>query len=112
MRKAFIAITVLALFGACKHSTAPMNTANEPTIISISRNTFSPNNATVRAGNLVYWRNNDQVTHRVVLDDRRYDSSDIAPGSIGCGLIVNDAGTHTYHDMNNPSLTGTLTVTP
>ena len=112
MKKAFIAITLLVVFGACRHSsTAPMNSANQPTIITIGSSMFSPSTVNVRAGNLVYWKNNDRVTHRIVLDDRRYDSSDIAPGQIGCGLIVNDAGMHSYHDMNYPAMTGTITVT-
>ena len=114
MKKTIIAVTLLLLCSACRHSsTAPMNTENQPTVITIGGNQmFSPSNVTVRSGNLVYWRNNDRVAHRIVLDDHRYDSSDIAPGAIGCGLIVNDAGTHTYHDANNPNMTGTITVTP
>ena len=88
-----------------------MNPANQATIITIGSTMFSPTNVTVRAGSPVYWRNSDRSTHRIVLDDRRYDSSDIMPGSLGCGLILTDAGTHAYHDLNNPALTGTITVT-
>jgi plastocyanin len=115
MKKPLIAMA-LFLAVACAHyhatQTAPVNPANQATIINIGTNqSFSPNNVTVRAGSPVYWKNTDTTTHRIVLDDRRYDSSDIAPGSIGCGLILTDAGTHAYHDVNNPSMTGTITVT-
>ena len=114
MRNLSIAATILLLSGCSMFhrapAPAPVNPANQATIISIGGSQFSPMNATVRAGSPIYWRNQDGTTHRIVLDDRRYDSSDIAPGALGCGLILNDAGTHAYHDLNNPSLNGTITV--
>jgi plastocyanin len=115
MKKSSIAIAIFVLAAGCHWNSsqpdAPMNPANQATIITIGNTTLSPTNVTVRAGSPVYWRNSDHSTHRIVLDDRRYDSSDIAPGSLGCGLILSDAGTHAYHDLNNPALTGTITVT-
>lgn len=121
MKKPLIAVAVLLLASACGHhlfhhhaaaaETAPMNPANMATIISIGGNQmFSPSSVIVRSGSPIYWRNSDRTTHRIVLDDRRYDSSDIAPGALGCGLILTDAGVHAYHDLNNPSMTGTITV--
>ena len=115
MKKPALALAVL-LVAACSHfhsqpATAPVNPANQATIISIGSNQISPMNVTVRAGSPVYWKNMDTTTHRIVLDDARYDSSDIVPGALGCGLILSDAGTHTYHDLRNPSMTGTITVT-
>lgn len=116
--KQFALLFAVLLVAGCSmfHSqpapTAPVNPANQATIINIGpSHSFSPMTVTVRAGSPVYWKNNDTSTHRIVLDDRRYDSSDITPGSIGCGLILTDAGTHAYHDINNPSMTGTITVT-
>ena len=121
MKKPLIALAVLLMATACGHmfhhttataDTAPMNPANMATIISIGGNQmFSPSTVTVRAGSPIYWRNSDRTTHRIVLDDKRYDSSDITPGALGCGLILTDAGVHPYHDLNNPSMTGTITVT-
>lgn len=117
MKKSLIAIAVVLLAAGCSHfrrstDVAPVNPANQATIISIGGNqAFSPSNVTVRAGSPIYWKNVDRTTHRIVLDDRRYDSSDITPGAIGCGLILTDAGTHTYHELNNPGMTGTITVT-
>jgi len=113
MTKSISAVAVLLLASACAHYTAPPPApANQATVITIGHNQmFSPTNVTVRAGSAVYWRNSDRTTHRIVLDDQRYDSSDIAPGALGCGLILSDAGTHAYHDVNNPSMSGTITVT-
>lgn len=118
MRKTILLLAALVLVTGCSffHRTpdvAPVPSSSaqsQATIINIGQG-FSPNNVAVRAGSVVYWKNNDQMTHRIVLDDRRYDSSDIAPGRIGCGLILSDTGTHGYHDLNNPSWTGTITVT-
>ena len=114
MKKSLITIAAVLFAAGCAHhaTVAPVNPANQATIINIGgAQSFSPSMVTVRAGSPIYWRNNDRTTHRVVLDDRRYDSSDIAPGALGCGLILTDAGTHTYHDLNNPGMTGTITVT-
>lgn len=118
MKKSLLVLAVLLIASGCsmfhrsgQPDSAPMSPANQATIITIGNTQLSPANATVRAGSPIYWRNSDHMTHRIVLDDRRYDSADIAPGSIGCGLILSDAGTHAYHDLNNPALTGTITVT-
>ena len=121
MKRAILSLAVLALAG-CSYmpfhrdsspASAPATVTDQAhTIITISPDRmFSPRNVTVRAGSVIYWKNNDSMTHRIVLDDRRYDSADITPGRIGCGLILNDAGTHAYHDANNPAMSGTITVT-
>jgi len=118
MKRPIAAIAILVLGAACAHrhtamaTAAPMEPANQYTIVNIGGTpAVSPSVVTVRAGNAVYFKNAGSTTHRIVLDDRRYDSSDIAPGALGCGLILSDAGTHTFHDLNNPSMTGTIVVT-
>ena len=118
MKRLLAAIGGLLLAAACAHhsattsASAPMEPANQATIITIGNGqAFSPGTVTVRSGSAIYWRNSDRMTHRIVLDDHRYDSADITPGSLGCGLILSDTGTHTYHDLNNPSMTGTIVVT-
>ena len=42
---------------------------------------FSPNPATLPAGQIVVWHNIDNTTHRVVLNDRSVDTGDLAPGA-------------------------------
>src|SRR6476646_2037980 len=41
---------------------------------------FSPNPATLPAGQMVVWHNADITTHHVVLNDRSVDTGDLAPG--------------------------------
>jgi plastocyanin len=114
MKKSWIAVLVLVLTG-CGHwfhtsdNTPAMS--DQATIININGNQFSPGTVTVPAGRTVYWKNSDGRTHRIVLDNRQYDSSDIYAGSIGCGLVLSEAGTYAYHDLNNPSMPGTIVVT-
>jgi plastocyanin len=114
MRKALLVVSLLALVHCAHFRPAapppPSNMPEQATIITIGSQSLSPSTVTVRAGSAVYWKNADRTTHRIVLDDHRFDTSDIVPGAMGCGVILNDAGTHGYHDANNPALTGTITV--
>ena len=41
---------------------------------------FSPNPATLPAGQMIVWHNVDNVTHRVVLNDRSVDTGNLVPG--------------------------------
>src|ERR1700750_857938 len=42
---------------------------------------FSPNPATLPAGQMVVWHNVDTVTHRVVLNDGSVDTGNLPPGA-------------------------------
>src|SRR5580765_7998635 len=42
---------------------------------------FSPNPATLPAGQLIVWHNVDTTTHRVVLNDGSVDTGNLAPGA-------------------------------
>src|SRR5580765_7951260 len=42
---------------------------------------FSPNPATLPAGQRIVWHNVDTVTHRVVLNDGSVDTGNLAPGA-------------------------------
>jgi plastocyanin len=114
MKKVILGVLVVALAGCGSWMHRADDTPAYPagtTIVTISGNQFAPSNVTVRAGNAVYFKNADTTSHRIMLDDRRFDTSDIAPGALGCGVILNEAGTYSYHDVNMPSMTGTITVT-
>jgi plastocyanin len=67
---------------------------------------FSPNPATIPAGRTVVWHNVDRTTHRVLLDDRRLDAGNIAPGAFSAAMTLPAAGA--YHCTIHPDMVGTL----
>jgi plastocyanin len=68
---------------------------------------FSPNPATLPAGQTVVWRNIDRVTHRVVLNDGSVDTGDLAPGVSSQPMSI-AAGGGPYHCSIHPSMVGTI----
>ena len=42
---------------------------------------FSPNPANLPSGQMVVWHNVNNITHRVVLNDRSLETGDLAPGA-------------------------------
>lgn len=68
---------------------------------------FSPNPASVPAGQVVVFKNDDKVTHRVVLDDRSADTGDIGPGASSSPLPLG-AVNASYHCVLHPSMVGSL----
>ena len=71
------------------------------------KQSFSPNPASVAAGQQVIFKNNDKVTHRVVIDDRSVDTGDIAPGASSQPLALG-AVSKPYHCSLHPSMVGSL----
>jgi plastocyanin len=67
---------------------------------------FSPNPATLPAGQTVVWHNIDSITHRVVLNDGSLDTGDIAAGASSRVMSINTAGP--YHCSIHPSMVGSL----
>jgi plastocyanin len=67
---------------------------------------FSPNPATVPAGEMVVWHNVDTVTHRVVLDDGKSDTGNIAPGAFSQAMTL--GASHPYHCSIHPVMVGTI----
>ena len=68
---------------------------------------FNPNPASVPAGQMVVFKNNDRVTHRVVLDDNSINTGDIAPGASSQALPLG-AVNKAYHCSLHPSMVGSL----
>jgi plastocyanin len=68
---------------------------------------FSPNPATLPAGQTVVWRNVDRVTHRVVLNNGSVDTGDLAPGASSQPMAIN-TGNAPYHCSIHPSMVGTI----
>lgn len=68
---------------------------------------FSPNPATVPAGQIVVWRNIDTITHHVVLNDRSVDTGDLGPGVSSAPTAI-AAGAGNYHCSIHPSMVGSV----
>jgi plastocyanin len=68
---------------------------------------FSPNPATLPAGQMVVWHNIDSITHRVVLNDGSLDTGNLAPGASSQPMSINTGG-GPYHCSIHPSMVGTI----
>ena len=68
---------------------------------------FSPNPATLPAGQMVVWHNVDSITHRVVLNDRSVDTGDLAPGASSQPMAIAAAGGQ-YHCSIHPVMVGSV----
>jgi plastocyanin len=67
---------------------------------------FSPNPATLPAGQMVVWHNVDKATHRVVLNDRSVDTGNLAPGASSTAQEIGTVGP--YHCSIHPEMVGTI----
>jgi len=67
---------------------------------------FDPNPATVSAGQLVVFKNNDVVAHHVTLDDNTIQTPDIAPGATSAAVAMGTSGAKTYHCTIHPGMVG------
>jgi len=129
--RAYVAIALVAVAGfwtwGCGGSgygsspstpTAPTSTPSAPTstrgatdlvtvnVVAINgAQSFSPNPATLAVGQRIVWHNIDTVTHRVVLNDRSYDSGNLAPGASSQPMTV---GTGGYHCSIHPEMIGSI----
>src|SRR6266568_3487018 len=66
---------------------------------------FSPNPATLPAGQMIVWHNVDTITHRVVLDDRSVDTGNLDPGTYSQPQAIAAAG-GPYHCSIHPVMVG------
>jgi plastocyanin len=62
---------------------------------------FSPNPASLPAGQMVVWHNVDNITHHVVLNDRSVDTGDLAPGASSQPMAIAASGGQ-YHCSIHP----------
>jgi len=67
---------------------------------------FSPNPASF-GGQSVVFKNNDSITHRVVLNDGSVDTGDIAPGATSRAVVMPTDGTN-YHCLLHPGMIGAV----
>lgn len=87
-------------------SAAPPASAIVINVVGIDgAQSFSPNPATVPAGQTVVWHNGDTVTHRVVFNDGEVDTGNIAPGASSAPTSLVAPGP--YHCSIHPPMVGT-----
>jgi plastocyanin len=68
---------------------------------------FSPNPATLPAGTMIVWHNVDNVTHRVVLNDRSLDTGNLDPGASSQPMALAASGAQ-YHCAIHPVMIGSI----
>jgi plastocyanin len=68
---------------------------------------FTPNPGSGGVDQGVMWRNNDSVTHRIVVNDTPLDTGDIAPGATSRALNLPAAGGN-YHCSLHPTMVGAV----
>jgi plastocyanin len=123
--RVFVTAAVVAIFGlgfsACggSYSTGSGGTPTGPTasnsegvvtinVVAINgAQSFSPNPATLPAGQLIVWHNIDTTTHRVVLNDRSVDTGDLAPGGSSQAMAIGSGGGQ-YHCSIHPVMVGSI----
>ena len=114
---AILAVPLLGLFGCGGYDSpspnAPDGLASAPdgaVVINVraenGAQSFSPNPATIPAGQMLTWHNVDTTVHRVVLDNGRLDTGNINPGRFSAAMALPSAGG--YHCSIHPSMVGTL----
>ena len=69
---------------------------------------FAPNPSSF-GGQMVVFKNNDSVTHRVVLNDGSVDTGNIAPGATSQAVMMPGGGTN-YHCSIHPGMIGSASA--
>ena len=92
---------------------APAATFTISVVGSSGSNAFSPNPSTVTSGSAVVWKNNDSVTHHIVMDNGSADLGDLAPGASTRSVTVASGSFHcTLHPTMVGSINGPLPSSP
>jgi plastocyanin len=89
-------------------STPPPSTSGTVTVNVVGVNgalSFSPNPASLPAGQMIVWHNVDTITHHVVFDDRSVDTGDLAAGAFSQPQPIAAAGGQ-YHCSIHPVMVG------
>jgi len=68
---------------------------------------FSPNPATLPAGQMIVWHNVDSVTHRLVLNDGSLDTGNLNPGTYSRSMALTAGGAQ-YHCSIHPAMIGSI----
>jgi plastocyanin len=118
-----VAVLVMAAVSACGSSpsspatptpvtpgTAGGGGASADVTITISGFSFSPNPASIAAGQTVAWRNADSVTHTATADNGSFNTGAIAPGATSAPIQMSTAGSFAYTCAIHPTMVASLVV--
>ncbi len=98
-----VALVLTACGGGSSDSpTTPTNNVSTISILGeLGSQSFSPNPASP-GGQMVMWRNDNGVTHRIVANDESFDTGDIVPGSTST-MVQPPPGGLNYHCSIHPT---------
>jgi plastocyanin len=108
MRDSYVIFAILGILSVVAVSgCTSMNTSANT--VTIQNNTFTPATMYVQVNKTVSWINKDSVTHRVVSNSGLFDSGNLTTG-MSYNYTFTTTGSYSYHDLTNPSMTGTIVV--
>ena len=126
MRSSMILLAVLTAAvsasrcgGGNSSSSTPTNPGNAtPNVVTVSivgtkgNGSYVPDPVPAGSGDQIMFKNNDTVTHRIVMDDNSVDFGSVAPGASSAAKGVGAGGN--FHCTIHPSMVGTIngTVAP
>jgi plastocyanin len=93
----------------------PLAIAQDRQVISITSNSYNPNQISVLPNTSVAWKNDDNKPHTVTSIIAAggpitvFDSGNILPGETW-SWVFTSSGNINYYDKNNPGMTGTIIV--
>ncbi len=110
-----VALTLTACGGGSSGSpAAPTSTVSTISTISIlgerGAQSFSPNPASP-GGQMIVWRNDNGVTHRIVANDGAFDTGDLAPGATSTMVQMPQGGLNYHCSIHPTTMFGTISGT-
>ena len=87
---------------------SPSGTATISIVGDRGAQSFTPNPGSGGTDQVLVWRNNDSVTHRIVVNDSTLDTGNIPPGGSSSPLQLPVAGAN-YHCTIHPGMIGSVT---
>ena len=125
MRSSMILVAVLAAAvsasrcgGGNSSSSTSTSPGSTPTVVTVSivgtkgNLSYVPDPVPTASGDQVMFKNNDTITHRIVMDDNSVDFGSVSPGASSAAKGVGTGGN--FHCTIHPSMVGTIngTVAP
>jgi plastocyanin len=89
-------------------TTPPASGATQIGIVGNSgAQSFTPNPASVAQGQMMQFKNNDGVTHRIVANDGSFDTGNLGGGASSAAIMLGTNGTN-YHCSIHPGMVGSI----